>query len=638
MIYIDGQKDVLIRNISIGIIVVALFFVVNTKNIGKQNKKIQYHIAFSGYFKILCGFMAVILAISLSLPLLNSLPYTKEVVRWVEQLTHWEKKDINELKLSRYPTTSDEIIMRVQGEGPFYLRRLAYKNYYNGTWHLSDEINKGWTALSACPGEQTYPEFRQMLYDVAAGEIEIPDLDDMFASVLDKPIGVIQLKQAIIKEEESPKSYLTINGVNKMTSSEGEERNFGYNGLQEDLYVINNTNTPISQYRIYYNHYILGEDTRERLAFAHMDYTKYTRFVSQVIFELNNKMEQAEVLLANEEMDDKKREEIKANIEAYKQKVTIYQKQVEEYKRIQKDYTQIPDNVAAGIQEYARNITSNCEGDYAKAEAIWDKLKNSKEYSYKMGAKYTDSTNDPVVDFLLYGRAGICQDFASAMVLLCRSIGLAARYIDGYYTEEIDNNDYSNGISSKAEEYIVRKKNAHAFVEVYIVGYGWMLFDPTTSNNTLEGEMIETGAKGWSRVVDQTMIKEKRGFVLILVVSLVILSFRSIRIRLWGLWIANKSSAKVLGALLEKSLAYLEKRGLYKKDDETLSQFTQRLQEQGIEISAITKCYEAYLFGKQNPKAKELREAYICYLRLSENKKQKSTKQKVKKEEKDVSV
>lgn len=307
-----------------------------------------------------------------------------------------------------------------------------------------------------------------------------------------------------------------------------------------------------------------------------MDYTKYTRFVSQVIFELNNKMEQAEVLLANEEMDDKKREEIKANIEAYKQKVTIYQKQVEEYKRIQKDYTQIPDNVAAGIQEYARNITSNCEGDYAKAEAIWDKLKNSKEYSYKMGAKYTDSTNDPVVDFLLYGRTGICQDFASAMVLLCRSIGLAARYIDGYYTEEIDNN--------------------------------------------------------------HSMIKEKRGFVLIFVVSLVILSFRSIRIRLWGLWIANKSSAKVLGALLEKSLACLEKRGLYKKDDETLSQFTHRLQEQGIEISAITKCYEAYLFGKQNPKAKELREAYICYLRLSENKKQKSTKQKVKKYEKNASV
>ena len=56
------------------------------------------------------------------------------------------------------------------------------------------------------------------------------------------------------------------------------------------------------------------------------------------------------------------------------------------------------------------------------------------------------------------------------MALLCRSIGIPARYVTGYLVTEKN---------SETGRYIVREKDAHAFVEVYIAGYGWMTFDPT---------------------------------------------------------------------------------------------------------------------------------------------------------------
>jgi len=75
----------------------------------------------------------------------------------------------------------------------------------------------------------------------------------------------------------------------------------------------------------------------------------------------------------------------------------------------------------------------------------------------------TDSRT-PVAE-VLAARRGVCQDFANLMIAMCRSRGIPARYVSGYFFNgKTDDNDI---------------EASHAWVEIYIPGYGWKGFDPT---------------------------------------------------------------------------------------------------------------------------------------------------------------
>jgi transglutaminase-like putative cysteine protease len=75
----------------------------------------------------------------------------------------------------------------------------------------------------------------------------------------------------------------------------------------------------------------------------------------------------------------------------------------------------------------------------------------------------------PLVDFLLRGRAGDCQHFASAAALLLRLAGVPSRVVVGFAT----------GTPQSDGRYNVRDTDAHAWVEVYFQGIGWVAFNPT---------------------------------------------------------------------------------------------------------------------------------------------------------------
>jgi len=78
---------------------------------------------------------------------------------------------------------------------------------------------------------------------------------------------------------------------------------------------------------------------------------------------------------------------------------------------------------------------------------------------------------DPVEEFLLYENTqGNCEYFASAMIMLCRSLHLQARLALGYLMQEyIPELDY----------YLVRQRDAHSWVEIYTADADWISFDPT---------------------------------------------------------------------------------------------------------------------------------------------------------------
>ena len=66
---------------------------------------------------------------------------------------------------------------------------------------------------------------------------------------------------------------------------------------------------------------------------------------------------------------------------------------------------------------------------------------------------------------VLRSREGVCQDFAHVMLAMCRSQGIPARYVSGYFYNE---NRHPGEIEA-----------SHAWVEIFLPGYGWKGYDPT---------------------------------------------------------------------------------------------------------------------------------------------------------------
>lgn len=97
-------------------------------------------------------------------------------------------------------------------------------------------------------------------------------------------------------------------------------------------------------------------------------------------------------------------------------------------------------------------------------------------YAYSFDMTPVNPHIDPTEDFLLNKKkiGGYCEYFASAMVMFCRSVGIPARIVTGYH-----GGDYN----PVAGYYIVRQKFAHAWVQVWIPGRGWVSYDPSPASS-----------------------------------------------------------------------------------------------------------------------------------------------------------
>jgi protein-glutamine gamma-glutamyltransferase len=104
----------------------------------------------------------------------------------------------------------------------------------------------------------------------------------------------------------------------------------------------------------------------------------------------------------------------------------------------------------------------------------------SDSFSYTRQPPAPPIQGDPVSHFLFETRRGHCEYFASALAMLCQMKGIPARVVVGYYAV-----DYN----TLGRFYLVRKKDAHAWVEAFIPGMDWMTFDPTPSSTRRTGTL-----------------------------------------------------------------------------------------------------------------------------------------------------
>ena len=77
-----------------------------------------------------------------------------------------------------------------------------------------------------------------------------------------------------------------------------------------------------------------------------------------------------------------------------------------------------------------------------------------------------------VDEFLYQTRAGFCEHYASAFVVLMRAAGVPARVVTGY----------QGGETNPVDGFMtVRQSDAHAWAEVWLAGRGWLRVDPTAA-------------------------------------------------------------------------------------------------------------------------------------------------------------
>ncbi len=136
------------------------------------------------------------------------------------------------------------------------------------------------------------------------------------------------------------------------------------------------------------------------------------------------------------------------------------------------------------VRELAERITSGLVDTYSKASAITDYFRSG-EYIYDNDFTTPDGSPDY---FIFSSKRGACAAYATAMTLMCRELGMSARYCEGFLIQKFDSEGGYNYVTAA---------DTHAFVQVWLDGYGWTTFDPTSfteDNGYFDMTFIYVGA------------------------------------------------------------------------------------------------------------------------------------------------
>ncbi len=147
-------------------------------------------------------------------------------------------------------------------------------------------------------------------------------------------------------------------------------------------------------------------------------------------------------------------------------------------------YLQLPQDFSEKISDLALEITQEYTNPFDKTIAITRYLRTTINYNEQIPDPPEES--DLIEWFLFEHKEGFCNYYATAEVLMLRSIGIPARIVFGYAQGEPQNEEETN--------FIVRREQSHAWPEVYFEGIGWIEFEPTTIQPSIDRLLGETSS------------------------------------------------------------------------------------------------------------------------------------------------
>ena len=127
----------------------------------------------------------------------------------------------------------------------------------------------------------------------------------------------------------------------------------------------------------------------------------------------------------------------------------------------------LPPQIDSRVAALARQL-GEASSPRERVDAVIRHLQTRYRYTLAPGSFHTD---DPLAEFLFEKKAGYCEYFASAAVVLLRLQGVPARFVKGLAVGP--HTDQGDGL------HVVRESDAHAWVEAWVAGEGWVEADPT---------------------------------------------------------------------------------------------------------------------------------------------------------------
>lgn len=137
-------------------------------------------------------------------------------------------------------------------------------------------------------------------------------------------------------------------------------------------------------------------------------------------------------------------------------------------------YLQLPNTLPERVRDLARRIIGDAATPLEKAMRVQTYLRLN--YPYQLEVPPRTSGQDAVDYFLFEAPGGNCNYYASAMAVLLRTLNVPARVAVGYAMGTFD---------FERRAYRVTADSAHAWVEVYFPGVGWVEFEPTSNRSAL---------------------------------------------------------------------------------------------------------------------------------------------------------
>lgn len=215
---------------------------------------------------------------------------------------------------------------------------------------------------------------------------------------------------------------------------------------------------------------------------------------------LSNKQIQMEKEYLSHKGPQEDNENILSELEILGRKIDRIEVLNKDSKEIYSIYTLLPDNIPARISELAHEITKGLRNDYEKTVAIEKYLRQN--HTYTLSPENVPLDRDFVDYFLFDKKEGYCTYYATSMAVMLRTLGIPSRYVEGYVLPPERTSD---------DVYTVTNNNAHAWVEVYFEGFGWLVFEPTTIYaGTMDYRTVSSSFSGDTSMSYMDMIERYR--------------------------------------------------------------------------------------------------------------------------------
>jgi hypothetical protein len=145
---------------------------------------------------------------------------------------------------------------------------------------------------------------------------------------------------------------------------------------------------------------------------------------------------------------------------------------------IARDYLSLPSSYKA-LTALAQTITAGQVTAIDRAQALQQWLGSSGVFTYTLKAPAVTNAAG-LENFLETTKRGYCQQFAVAMAVLARLVGIPSRVVVGY----------TSGTRQKDGSWLVTSHDAHEWPELYFAGSGWLRFEPTPGGQAGQGTAV----------------------------------------------------------------------------------------------------------------------------------------------------